>query len=108
MQKQLKRILRLVPLLQTHHSDFPPNGLQIFTLVAMNEGISSTELVEKLDAPKATVSRNLRMLGDRMSPTKNGMGLVSLRHDPKDYRVRRAYITEKGQTFLDELLEALA
>jgi DNA-binding MarR family transcriptional regulator len=50
----------------------------------------------------------LRMLGDRMSPTKDGMGLISLRHDPKDYRVRRAYITEKGQTFLDELLEALA
>lgn len=73
----------------------------------MNEGISSTELVEKLDAPKATVSRNLRMLGDRMSPTRDGMGLISLQHDPKDYRVRRAFLTDKGKVFLTELTEAL-
>lgn len=74
----------------------------------MNEGISSTELVGKLDAPKATVSRNLRMLGDRMSPTREGMGLIRLDHDPKDYRVRRAFMTDKGKLFLEELVEAMS
>ncbi|MBG9996892.1 hypothetical protein I6F50_17780 [Pseudoalteromonas sp. NZS127_1] len=107
MQKELKRGMNLAKLLRKYHADFPPNGLAIFIEVSSSEGISSSELVEKLGMPKATVSRNLRMLSDRATPTKEGMYLVTLRHDPNDYRVRRAYLTDKGRGFLLELLKAL-
>lgn len=107
MQKELKRGLNLAKLLRNYHLDFPPNGLAIFLEVSNKEGLSSTDLVEKLDMPKATVSRNLRMLGDRLGPNKAGMNLVRLEHDENDYRIRRAYLTDKGRIFLLELLKAL-
>ncbi len=107
MQKELKRGLNLALMLRDYHSDFPPNGLSIFIMIASNEGLSSTEIVEKLDLPKATVSRNLRMLGDRLSPDKEGMNLVRLEHDKRDYRVRRGYLTERGQDFLQKLTDCL-
>lgn len=89
------------------HSDFPPNGLAIFVCIAQDEGVSASDLVHKLGIPKATVSRNLRMLGEQLSPTKKGINLIRLEHDPKDYRVRRGYLTDKGREFLTELNEAL-
>lgn len=107
MQKELKRGLKLALLLREYHSDFPPNGFAIFLHVANSEGLSSGDIIEKLKMPKATVSRNLRMLGDRVSPTREGLNLVRLEHDANDYRVRRAYLTERGKEFLRGVEEAL-
>jgi DNA-binding MarR family transcriptional regulator len=105
---ELQRGLNLTKVLRSQHSDFPPNGLAIFLSIANKEGMSSTELVELLDMPKATVSRNLRMLGDILSPNKEGMKLVKLIHDPMDYRVRRGYLTATGRVFLAKIRKALA
>ena len=107
MLKEISRGLKLTKSLREQHSDFPPNGLAIFLSIAKQEGASSTELVQRLNMPKATVSRNLRMLSDLLAPRKEGMKLVYLEHDPDDYRVRRAYLTPKGKEFLKSLIEAL-
>ncbi len=108
MLKELQRGLKLITTLKEVHSDFPPNGLAIFLSLMHKEGVSCTELVESLDMPKATVSRNLRMLGPLLSPRKDGMKLIELIHDPDDYRVRRAYLSKKGKAFAVKLLKALS
>ncbi|MEG3764910.1 hypothetical protein [Alteromonas sp. 14N.309.X.WAT.G.H12] len=107
MRKELERGLNIASLLRKYHPDFPPNGFAVFLQIASNEGLSSTGLVERLGIPKATISRNLRMLGDRVSPHKDGLGLIKLEHDENDYRVRRAYLTDKGKRFLERVLQAL-
>ena len=107
MIKEIQRGLNLTKALRKYHSDFPPNGLTIFLSIANKQGMSSTELVQLLDIPKATVSRNLRMLGDLISPQKEGLKLIYLEHDPMDYRVRRGYLTDLGREFLADILEAL-
>jgi DNA-binding MarR family transcriptional regulator len=107
MLKELQRGLELTRTLRKYHADFPPNGLAIFLSLSDREGASCSELVDRLDMPKATVSRNLRMLGPLLSPHKEGMKLVELLHDPDDYRVRRAYLTEYGKEFASDLITAL-
>jgi DNA-binding MarR family transcriptional regulator len=107
MLKELQRGLELTKTLRNYHADFPPNGLAIFLSLVDTEGASCTELVERLDMPKATVSRNLRMLGPLLSPLKEGLKLVTLIHDPADYRVRRAYLTDYGKQFASDILAAL-
>lgn len=106
--KELNRCLKLTEVLRKQHSDFPPNGLAIFVCIAQEEGLSASDLINKLNIPKATVSRNLRLLGETLSPTKKGMNLIKLVHDPKDYRVRRGYLTDAGRAFLEEITEAMA
>ncbi|KAB0285654.1 MarR family transcriptional regulator [Vibrio fortis] len=73
-----------------------------------NRSIAAGELSEKLDIPKATVSRNLRMLGKKATPTKDGIHLLDMEHTKEDYRVRVAVLTEKGEEFLAELGDALS
>lgn len=107
MLKELQRGLKLTKTLRKYHSDFPPNGLSIFMSIAVSEGLSATDLIVRLDMPKATVSRNLRMLGSLVAPKKEGMKLIRLEHDPDDYRVRRGYLTDLGKIFLAELVVAL-
>ena len=107
MLKEISRGLKLTKSLRELHSDFPPNGLAIFLSIAKQEGASSTELVERLKMPKATVSRNLRMLSDLLAPRKEGMKLVYLEHDPDDNSVRRAYLTPQGKEFLPSHIKAL-
>ncbi|HCG9221657.1 TPA: MarR family transcriptional regulator [Vibrio parahaemolyticus] len=75
--------------------------------MALDEGLSAGDVVERLEIPKATVSRNLRALGDRVSPQKEGMNLIRMEHDAADYRIRRAYLTERGRAFKEEVILAL-
>ena len=107
MLKELQRGLRLTQALRKHHADFPPNGLAIFMSIAVDEGLSASDLVERLDMPKATVSRNLRMLGSRLSAQKEGLKLLRSDNDPIDFRIRRSYLTDKGKEFLEDIVKAL-
>ncbi|EPO2258120.1 MarR family winged helix-turn-helix transcriptional regulator [Vibrio parahaemolyticus] len=108
MDTEIKRGLKLIETLKEYHHDFPPNALAIFMLVSEYAGITSGELVERVGISKASVSRNLRMMGDRISPEKEGLNLIRMEHAPEDYRVRRAYLTERGHEFLIALKRALA
>lgn len=105
--KENKRALNLTLTLKKYHSDFPPNALAIFTYISENEGISAKELTAKLGIPKATVSRNLRLLSNRQPSIKESMNLVRLESDAQDSRIKRAYLTEKGKSFQMEVIEAL-
>ncbi len=107
MSKETQRAIKLSRTLKEFHSDFPINALAIFCCIAEEEGLSSTDLIKKLDTPKATVSRNLRLLGDRKAPNQDGLNLIQLKHDITDYRVRRAYLTEKGKDFYALIEKAL-
>ena len=107
MSRELNRGLRLMAVLKGYHPDFPPNGLAIFMAISLDDGLSGAELTTILDIPKATVSRNLRMLGCRASAGKEGLKLLELRHDEEDYRIRRAYLTPYGKQLLKEIIEAL-
>ena len=101
MSKEIQRLIKLTGVLRKYHADFPPNALAIFAMLGRNEALSASDLIERLGMPKATVSRNLRMLGDRLSPTKEGLNLIRLEHDANDYRIRRGFLTEKGKEFLE-------
>jgi DNA-binding MarR family transcriptional regulator len=100
MTIQINRALSLAKTLRKYHSDFPPNALAVFCALAREEGLSTSDIVNKLDLPKATVSRNMRFLSDRLSPDKKGLSFIRMEHDPSDYRIRRGYLTDTGKKFL--------
>ncbi|MDP5253389.1 MULTISPECIES: MarR family winged helix-turn-helix transcriptional regulator [unclassified Vibrio] len=108
MQVELKRGLNLANVLREYIPDSTPNGFAIFIVIAQNEGLAAGDLTVKLDMPKSTISRNLRKLGERFSPQQAGLDLIKLEHDESDYRVRRAFLTDRGRQFLSKIKEALA
>ncbi|WP_028115467.1 MarR family winged helix-turn-helix transcriptional regulator [Ferrimonas senticii] len=103
-------LLRLEKLAQTaKHFDLELNINQLwaFIMVCRNEGISSSELMQQTGLTKATASRALRLLADKVDPHRDGYHMIELRHDPKDYRVRRAYLTTKGLEVRSALEQAM-
>ncbi|TAA47959.1 helix-turn-helix domain-containing protein [Corallincola spongiicola] len=103
-----KKLIKVTEILKDLHFDFPLNGIAILMEVSCEDGVSSSDISHRLGLPKATTSRNLRMLSDRLSHEKEGLRLIELRHDEKDYRVRRAYMTLKGYKVVQRINEAMA
>ena len=84
--------------------ELAPTGLRLtqFSLLATlrregnDGGLSVSDLAAAMDMDRTTLTRNLRPLLDQ--------GLVELKADPADARVRRALITAKGlKTFIEAM-----
>lgn len=89
--------------------DITVQRLLILLSVRAHEGMSQKELLGHLDDCSITaLSRNLADLSSLNSRKKPGPGLVELRTDPMNLRVRRVYLTDKGRALIDDLEGALA
>lgn len=84
-------------LLKDHevHPGQPP----LLFLLSRHEGLRQSELAERLRIKPATVTVMLNRM------VKNG--LVERRTDPKDQRVSRVYLTDRGWSAVDEVRSAL-
>ena len=72
-----------------------------------NQGLSQRELLTKLESTSITaLSRNLADLSAWTTRKTEGPGLIEMRPDPMNLRVKRVYLTSAGQKFVRSLLAA--
>jgi len=82
-------------------ADVTAQRLLILICVYFNQGLSQRELLTKLDATSITaLSRNLADLSDWTTRKKKGPGLIELRPDPMNLRIKRVFLTNKGNSFV--------
>ena len=87
--------------------DVTAQRLLILTAVYFNEGLSQRELLKHLDTTSITaLSRNLADLSALTTKKLPGPGLLELRMDPSNLRVRRVFLTRKGRAFMRQWLRA--
>lgn len=81
----------------------------IFSLVALNEGISNTEIADYFNINKARVSRNIQILSSvaRTRKSNQGLGLLHQVLDEQDFRIRKLHLTKKGKDVKNDLLKLL-
>lgn len=90
---RLRRLTRRMTAL--YDRELAPTGLRLTqysllaTLRRQDKDVAVSDLAAAMDMDRTTLTRNLRPLLDQ--------GLVELRADPVDARVRRALITTDGQ-----------
>jgi DNA-binding MarR family transcriptional regulator len=88
-------------------ADVTAQRLLILICVYFNQGLSQRELLTKLDSTSITaLSRNLADLSDWTTRKKKGPGLIEMRPDPMNLRIKRVYLTEKGNNFVRRWLTA--
>lgn len=58
--------------------------------------IDQNDMAEKTGMPRATASRNVGVLSDLGDRGKEGLGVVDVRFDPQDRRLRRVSTNHKG------------
>lgn len=81
----------------------PSQVIAAFNAVAMNEGITLTELANILGTNVSTASRQLLDLGERNRKMEQGYMLVDRKQDPNNLRVNRYTLTPKGRLLFQEI-----
>lgn len=81
----------------------------IFLLIALNEGITNSDVAEYFAINKARASRNIQILSSvaRTRKDKQGLHLVHQVLDNDDFRVRKLFLTKKGKDVKNDLLKLL-
>jgi DNA-binding MarR family transcriptional regulator len=82
----------------------PVGEVQMFLLVALNEGASLTELAEEGDMKKSTASRYLLDLSDKTRSGDAGYGLITREPDPEELRRNMYALTDKGRQIVANLV----
>lgn len=81
--------------------DITAQRLLILIAVYFHEGLSQRELVGHLESTSITaLSRNLADLSALTTRKLPGPGLLELRTDPLNLRVKRVYLTPRGRRFV--------
>jgi len=89
--------------------DISAQRLLILLNVYFNEGLSQRELLATLDSTSITaLSRNLADLSGLTTKKTAGPGLLELRVDPMNLRVKRVHLTTKGRRFIQSWIKATA
>ena len=87
--------------------DITAQRLLILICVYFNQGMSQRELLTKLESTSITaLSRNLADLSGWTTRKTEGPGLIELRQDPMNLRVKRVFLTPAGNRFVRRWLSA--
>ena len=87
--------------------DVTAQRLLILICVFFNQVLSQRELLSKLESTSITaLSRNLADLSVWTTKKTEGPGLIELRGDPMNLRIKRVYLTRKGEGFVRRWLKA--
>jgi DNA-binding MarR family transcriptional regulator len=85
--------------------DITAQRLLILIAVYFYEGLSQRELLTHLESTSITaLSRNLADLSALTTRKTPGPGLLELRVDPRNLRIKRVFLTPKGKRFMHRWL----
>ena len=88
--------------------DITAQRLLILIGVYLHEGLSQRELLNHLDSTSITaLSRNIADLSALTTRKAPGPGLLELRADPMNLRVKRVFLTRKGRSFVKQWLSSM-
>jgi DNA-binding MarR family transcriptional regulator len=105
--QQLEKALRFAR--SNLSADITAQRLLILIGVYFHEGLSQRELLSFLDSTSVTaLSRNIADLSSLTTKKLPGPGLIELRTDPLNLRVKRVFLTAKGRRFMKRWFAASA
>ena len=109
-QKTFRTLLALDRALRFARSKISPDitaqRLLILIAVHFHQGLSQRELLAHLESVSITaLSRNIADLSKLTTKKSPGPGLIELRADPLNLRIKRVFLTKKGTRFMEQWLE---
>lgn len=100
----LKDIYEAISRFRDLSTTMPVAEVQMFLLVALNEGLSLGELADKADMKTSSASRYLLDLSDKTRRGEAGYGLVNRQPDPDELRRNMYSLTPKGRAMVRKLV----
>jgi DNA-binding MarR family transcriptional regulator len=104
-ERKLRALVHILEYFQDHEPQIPASMIEAFLLVALREGCSLRDVVERSGKPQSTMSRHLLDLGSHNRKREPGLGLVEWRIAPEELRRKEFTLTPKGRALLRRILE---
>ncbi|KGK42288.1 hypothetical protein LH51_08635 [Nitrincola sp. A-D6] len=105
--KHVLALIKVANVLREIKVDLPLTQLHVLLTVIREEGLSARDIEKRVGQPKSSVTRNIRVLTERASAERKGLGLCEYRCDTADIRVKNIYLTEEGKQIARKLEEVL-
>lgn len=102
--RALRKAIRIFEEFKRLDPEMPLQQMITLLQVAAYEGISLSELSEKVGNATSSTSRNVGILGEYGRGKSSGLNVVKAVTDPTDRRKQLVYLTAKGEEFIDRLL----
>lgn len=104
---QIERFVSLMKSLQEIDPEFPLQYSICLAEIAMNEGLSLTQLAQKTDLSLSTISRIVGALSDYRKNNRP-YGLVKLIVSKSERRRKELYLTPKGAALIENISENMS
>jgi DNA-binding MarR family transcriptional regulator len=96
---QTEIFLEVLQQVERVDSEFPLNYSICLAHIALNEGLSLTQLAEKTGLGLSTISRIVAAMSD-FRPNGQSYGLIDLKVSPQERRRKELTLTPKGWTVI--------
>ncbi len=106
-ERRARRLLKIIEEFRKLDPDMQMPMAATFLLVALNDGISRTEVMGRLGVAGSTATRNLMGLMQQGRLGRPGHGLVDQEVNPEERRWRMHSLSPKGRAVLRAMLEHL-
>lgn len=97
-------LLRIFDQLRIIDKDMPVQTMLVLFWVALNEGGLQRDMINDLDMPNSSASRNLSALSKTHRLGTPGLNLIEWKKDIMDRRTKRLALTPLGRTVVLGLL----
>lgn len=112
--RDFRQVIQLIDKLHKVIPGAPEQQIRILLSIALDPGVTQTELAEQLDMAQSSVSRNLRSLGVYLEKNRKsgqhvsrGADLIEMRPDLLQPKRLACYLTKKGEAIIKELEDML-
>jgi DNA-binding MarR family transcriptional regulator len=106
--RKFDRFRRSIDLLRTFESEIPGQVISVFFYVCAHNGCPTNVMPKHLGMAQSSISRCTDWLSDYHRLGKPGMDLITKKIDPSDRRIRRLYLTPKGELVKLQIEELLS
>lgn len=96
----------LKPLINLRAS-IPLPFVTTFLMVALDEGKSINSYARDMGVSRFAMWRYLRNISDRPKNERRGLGLVTIEPHPINPRNRQVYLTTKGRSLAEDILQQM-
>lgn len=106
-ERAAKKMLAVIQAFRSLDPDMQLPMAASFLLVALNDGVSRTEVMRELKVAGSTATRNLMGLMEQGRLGRPGHGLIDQRVNPEERRWRMHSLTPEGRQFLARLIDIM-
>lgn len=109
--QELRKVIYVMDQFRAAHQHISCQGCMVLLYVHMDSGISVRDLSAKVGIQQAHASRLISSFLKVHRKKQAGLDLLYFKEDPMDRRVKRLYLTSKGEGILrriDEYFRVLA